>query len=385
MSTTLQTESALLPGWSSATQRIASTGNPLHLENGGVLQDASLLYEVFGPKPPSEAESVVLVCHALTGDSHVARAEHAGQAAADPLGRDPARRGWWETIVGPGRAIDTRKHTVVCANVLGGCAGSTGPASIDPATGERYGPRFPEVTIGDIVEAQARLLDAIGVERPITVLGGSIGGYQALEWALRFPERVRAAAVIAAGTRLDAQGVAFNSVGRAAILADPKFKGGEYPEDDPPSDGLGVARRLAHLTYRSPGSLDRRFGRDRSANGGKPLVEQYLDERADRFVKRFDANTYLLLTRAMDAYDAGEGRSLCESLRQFRGDLLTVGFSSDWLFPPHLSLELSHIAKAAGVRSRAELIHAGDGHDAFLLPSDHFSRIVGDFTKGWTR
>ncbi|MCC5785083.1 MAG: homoserine O-acetyltransferase [Phycisphaerales bacterium] len=385
MSTILQTDTVALPGWTCATRRIASPDNPLKLERGGEFEDASLTYEVFGPKPPHEAESVVLVCHALTGDSHVARAEHAGQASADPLGRDPARRGWWETIVGPGRAIDTRRHTVVCANVLGGCAGSTGPASVDPATGVPYGPRFPKVTVGDIVEAQARLIDALGVSRPITVLGGSIGGFQALEWALRFPERVRAAGVVAAGTRLDAQGIAFNEVGRAAILADPKFRGGDYPQDDPPTDGLGVARRLAHLTYRSPGSLDRRFGRDRTTNGDRYLVERYLDERAERFVRRFDANSYILLTRAMDAYDAGEGRSLCEALRRFKGDLLTVGFSSDWLFPPHLSLELSHLAKAAGVRTRAELVHSGDGHDAFLLPSDHLSRIVGDFVKGWKR
>ncbi|MEO0483882.1 MAG: homoserine O-acetyltransferase [Planctomycetota bacterium] len=344
---------------------MATPGRPLRLRGGATLERAHLAYETFGDP---NAESVVLVCHALTGDAHVTRW---GSEAPDG-----APKGWWEALVGPGRAVDPAAHFVICSNVLGGCSGSTGPTSVDPATGAPYGPTFPSVAIEDMVEAQSRLLEALGVVRPITVLGGSIGGFQALEWALRFPGRVRGAGVLASGARLSAFGIAFNEIGRGAVRADGRYRDGYYPADDPPTDGLAAARGLAHLTYRSAEAFERRFGRQRRADSGGFEVESYLAHKGAGFVRRFDANTYLGLTRAMDAYDASADEPLDERLRGYGGRLLAVGFGADWLFPSEQSAELVEAARSAGVAARFEHVETAEGHDAFLMPSSRLDAAV---------
>jgi len=363
-------ERARPPRWRSGVAEVATPDRPLRLRGGGELRHAGIAYETFGD-PASE--SVVLICHALTGDAHVTRVG------------DGDRPGWWESLVGRGRAVDPADHFVICSNVLGGCAGSTGPASENPATGVRYGPTFPAVAIEDMVDAQARLLDALGVRRPISVLGGSIGGFQALEWALRYPDRVRAAGVLASGARLGAFGIAFNEVGRRAIRADGRFKGGWYTDDDPPADGLAAARGLAHLTYRTADAFDRKFGRRRcEGDAAAPVfeVESYLAHKGDGFVRRFDANTYLGLTRAMDAYDASADEPLGARLARYRGRLLAVGFGGDWLFPTAQSAELARAARAAGTPARYEHIDTAEGHDAFLMPSGALDSAVRALLDG---
>ncbi|MEM1329194.1 MAG: homoserine O-acetyltransferase [Planctomycetota bacterium] len=351
---------------------VATDREPLALERGEVMRHAEIAYQVFGP---ADAERTVLVCHALTGDAHVTQRSGTG------FGQE--RPGWWESLIGPGRAIDTRSVHVIASNVLGGCSGSTGPASVDPATGERYGAAFPDVTVGDWVEAQRRLLDRLGVQGPIDVIGGSVGGFQALEWAIRYPERVRSAIVLASGARLNAYGLAFNAVGRSAIEGDPRFRGGWYPESDPPAAGLALARQIGHLTYRTSGSFDWRFGREVDGETGAFSVERYLDHKGAHFVRRFDANSYLRMLGAMDAYDAAGGRgSLDAALSRVRARMLLVGFSSDWLFPPGQSLELWHAAREVGVDAHARVVETEEGHDAFLLPSEELSGAVGEFLAG---
>ncbi len=337
---------------------VASPDYPLVLESGAVLTHAQLAFESFGP---ADAERTVLVCHALTGDAHVTR--------RDPSDPDE-RRGWWETLVGPGGPVDTTRVRVLCANVLGGCAGSTGPMSTEPISRRRYGPAFPRVTIGDMVEAQARLLDALAIRRRVSVIGGSIGGFQALEWIRRFPERTEGAAVIASGAALNAFGLAFNRVARNAILADARFHNGWYSPADPPALGLATARQLAHLTYRTAESFEDRFGRTKQDGRADAFaVQSYLEHKGRSFVDRFDANTYLGLLDAMDAYDADAGGDLERRLALFGGRMLVAGFLSDGLFPPEQSAELARRATEAGVPTALELIDTPHGHDAFLMPS----------------
>ncbi|MEM1186601.1 MAG: homoserine O-acetyltransferase [Planctomycetota bacterium] len=342
---------------------IASPIEPLELESGGVLRDAGLAYQSVGP---ADSDRVVLVCHALTGDANAA-----GSGDASP-GR---AKGWWHTLVGPGRAIDTRTTRVICTNVLGGCAGSTGPTSLNSKTGRAWGAEFPRVTVRDMVRAQARLLDRLGEKAPIVVVGGSLGGFQALEWIREFPERVSGAGVIASATSLSPFGLAFNHVGRNAIWADAKFNRGRYEPDDPPHAGLAVARQLAHLTYRSDRSMNARFPRGEGGQSGSG-VGSYLEYKGKSFTERFDANSYLTLLDAMDTYDANAQGHLRGELSAFSGSLLVGGFSSDWLFTPEQSRALAAIARSAGVRTTLEIFESSDGHDAFLLPNEPFERSV---------
>ncbi|MEL7483170.1 MAG: homoserine O-acetyltransferase, partial [Planctomycetota bacterium] len=311
---TLSADPTLHPGTSlghvprACEVAVASPESPLVLERGGQLRDAQLAFERFGPDEPKH---IVLVCHALTGDAHVTR--------HDPS--NPAERpGWWETLVGPGRAIDTDTTAVLCANVLGGCSGSTGPASINPETGIRYGPDFPAVTIADVVEAQRRMLEQLGIHQRVCVVGGSIGGFQVLEWLRSYPERLSGAAVIGSGPSLGAYGLAHNEVARRAIRADARFRDGRYHPDVPPAGGLAAARQLAHLTYRTPEAFERRFGR--RTDNGRFNVAAYLDHKGGSFVRRFDANTYLALLEAMDHFDAMRDRRLYQGLRRLGGPLL---------------------------------------------------------------
>lgn len=346
---------------------IATPNDPLVLECGRPLSHAVLAYESFGPL---DAAQTVLICHALTGDAHVTR--------HDPDDAE-IRPGWWETLVGPGRAIDTDRIRVLCSNVLGGCTGSTGPTSIDPTTGRPYGPDFPPVSIADMVRAQRRLLDALGISEPVTVIGGSIGGFQVLEWIRMAPDRLAGAAVIGSAAALDAYGIAHNTIARSLILHDPDFRGGHYSPESPPARGLAAARQLAHLTYRTPQSFNRRFGR--RVESGSFLVEGYLDHQGESFVRRFDANTYLGLLDAMNGFDALRDDRLQAGLRRLAGPLAVVGFSTDRLFPPTQSIELGRIAAEAGARCSVEILETDDGHDAFLLPLPGLDLTIHDLLR----
>lgn len=338
----------------------------VQLQRGGVLPEVTVTYETWGTLNPDKC-NVVLVCHALSGDSHAARHDDAD---------DP---GWWDVVIGPGRAIDTDRWFVVCSNVLGGCRGTTGPASINPCTGRPYGPEFPDVTVEDIVDLQARLLDYLGVERLHAVIGGSLGGHQAMCWAVRHPQRVLACAAVATSHRLNAQGVAFNVVGRNAILTDPEFRDGRYDEHGTkPRTGLAIARMLGHITYLSRQSMARKFDHDKLApreihTAFEKLfsVGSYLAHQGDRFVERFDANSYLLLSKAMDLFDLGSNdASLEASLARSTCRWLVLSFTSDWLYPPFQSRQVVDALIATGKCVGYCNVRSDAGHDAFLLDED---------------
>ncbi len=346
--------------------RTITFDGPVRLELGGELASVTVCYETYGTLSP-DRDNAVLICHALSGDSHVA-AHGAGDAP-----------GWWEVAVGPGRAIDTDRYFVLCANVLGGCYGTTGPGSINPATGEPYGSEFPAVTIGDMVEVQRKLIDALGIERLLAVVGGSMGGMQVLQWAVAHPDRVRAAVPIATSGRLTAQALAFDIVGRNAIRSDPGFHGGRYyGRGDGPSNGLAVARMIGHITYLSRQSMDAKFDADRHRPRAvdydyesRYSVGSYLAYQGGRFVERFDANTYITLSLAMDAFDLGSAYgSLGAAVRRARCRWLVISFDSDWLFPPAQSRQLVEAVIAAERPVTYCNVHSECGHDAFLLADD---------------
>lgn len=365
------------------------------LASGEALPQVVVEYETLGTMS-SERDNVVLLCHALSGDAHVAGwrerdARAAGWSPEDGPGWSPpapatgdpdaapssaVRPGWWDPMVGPGKAFDTDRYFIVCANVLGGCSGTTGPSSINPATGEPYGLDFPVVTIEDMVDVQARLLDEMGVERLLAVAGGSMGGMQALAWAKRYPERVGACIAIATTWRLGAQAIAFNEVGRAAILGDPAFAGGRYYETGAaPRHGLAVARMIGHITYLSDESMHEKFGRRLRGRDEFAFrfvtefeVESYLAYQGKRFTERFDANTYLYMTKAMDYFDlCGDAGSLADVFKGSLVRFLVISFSSDWLFPTYQSREIVDALSAAGAEVSFAEIRSPYGHDAFLL------------------
>ena len=337
----------------------------LTLDSGTALTPLTIAYQTYGSLNPQKSNAL-LVCHALTGDQHVANTH--------PVTRRP---GWWETMVGPGRPFDTDRFFVICANVLGGCMGTTGPASINPETGEPYGLDFPVVTIADMVRAQATLIDSFGVESLFCVVGGSMGGMQVLQWAAAYPKRVFAAMPIAAAARHSSQNIAFHEVGRQAVMADPDWRGGRYlVEGARPSKGLAVARMAAHITYLSDSALHRRFGRnlqDRAARAfsfdAEFQVESYLRHQGLIFVERFDANSYLYMTRAMDYFDlaADYGGSLANAFKGSRTHFCVVSFTSDWLFPTSDSRATVKALNAGGASVSFVEIETDRGHDAFLL------------------
>jgi homoserine O-acetyltransferase len=290
-------------------------------------------------------------------------------------------------MVGPGKAIDTERYFVVCANVLGGCSGTTGPSSLEPSTGRSYGLRFPLVTIEDMVDVQARLLDELGVRRLLAVAGGSMGGMQVLSWAKRYPERVASVLPIATTARLGAQAIAFNEVGRRAILGDPAFMDGDYYATGQPAHGLSVARMVGHITYLSDESMHEKFGR-RMQDGKQPAygfttefeVESYLEHQGRSFVERFDANTYLYMTKAMDYFDLANGAGTLEAaLADVRAGFLVLSFSSDWLFPTQDSVELTEALEAVGADVTFAEIESAHGHDAFLLEAEGQRAYVEPF------
>ncbi len=351
---------------------IASAADPLPLELGGSLERAAIAYETYG-ELNARGDNAVLVCHALTGSAHAA-----GRTERETV------PGWWDPLIGPGKALDTRRYFVVSSNVLGGCYGSTGPSSLDPATGRPYGLDFPRYTVRDMVEAQRRLLDRLGVRTLAAVVGGSMGGMQVLEWAATHPERVRAIAPIAIGPRHSAWAIGLNEVARRAITSDPGWQGGRYALDRQPERGLGLARAIAMLSYRSFDSLEQKFGRERAAAGRELLgvsfeIESYLDYQGVKLVQRFDANTYLYLTRAMDDFDVAAGRGkLQDVLGRLRMPALVMGIGSDVLYP-----EAEAKALAAGLpNARYQTIRSPHGHDAFLIEfpqvSAHLRRFLDE-------
>jgi len=350
---------------------------PLITEGGGRLDQITLEYECYGTLN-ADKSNAILICHALSGDAHAA----GWHSTAD---RKP---GWWDKMIGPGKAFDTNRYFVVSSNVLGGCMGSTGPASPHPRDGKPYGIRFPIVTVHDMVAAQRRLMDRLGIERWFTVAGGSLGGMQVLEWGVLYPERVLSLIPIATTARLSAQGIAFNEVGRRAIVTDPSWHGGNYYEADTrPDAGLAVARMIGHITYLSEDSMQDKFGRrgqklSQVSFTTDPMfeVESYLHYQGNKFTQRFDANSYLYLTKAMDLFDLAETRgSLKEAFRRTDACFLVISFSSDWLFPPSQSKTIVQALRANLADVTYFEIESSYGHDAFLLEAAELTQILTMF------
>ena len=352
---------------------------PFVLEGGGSLCDITLAYETWGTLA-DDAGNAVLVCHALTGDSH----------AAGPAVDGHATPGWWDGLIGPGRALDTDKYFVVCANVLGGCQGTTGPASAHPDDGRPYASRFPVVSIRDWVRTQAALADHLGIETWLTALGGSMGGMMVLEWAIMFPHRVRSVVPIATCVAATAQQIGWWSSGRRVVQLDPKFRGGDYYDAEPgdgPHEGLALARMISQITFRSDDVFTDRFGREvvEPLNGGFSLwqrfeVERYLEYHGDKLVRRFDANSYLLLTKAMDLHDLGRGRGgLVPALTRIRAPVQAMGITSDLLYPAYQSGEIVEAVNAAGGEANYVELDSPHGHDAFLLEFDQLGEALTKF------
>jgi len=380
-------------GWTvPQTIRLATREDPFPLEVGGSIGPVDVEYETYGELNKAR-DNVILVTHALSGDAHVAGWDKTAEATGR-LWR--ARKpGWWDTMVGPGKPLDTGRYFVVCANFLGSCYGATGPSSPNPSTGKPYGLSFPVVTVEDWVRQQARLLDALGVARIRAVIGGSLGGQQAIEWALAYPERLDKCIVLAASPRLSTQGLAFNAVGRQTIMSDPNFNGGCYYDGPAPADGLAAARMLAHITYLSEPGMHDKFGRrlqDREqpafSFGIEFAVESYLDHQGKAFVERFDANSYLYITRAMDYYDAAAqwgGGDLVEACRRVQSDVMVVSFSSDWLYPPAHCREFATALCQLGKPVTYVDVPSRYGHDAFLVEYDVVGSLVRSFVNNERR
>jgi homoserine O-acetyltransferase len=360
--------------------------------------EVRVAYETYGELTPAR-DNVVLVCHALSGDAHAAGIAKSAPAASTRDGFGATDRdggsgrglGWWDGMIGPGKAFDTDRFFVVSTNLLGGCRGTTGPSSIDPATGAPYGPDFPVITVADMVRTERAFLDALGIDRLAAVAGGSLGGMQALEWAARYPEQVEAVVAIASTHALHPQGLAWNAIAREAILRDPAWQGGRYYDTGvAPDAGLGLARMVGHITYLSAQALDEKFARrlqfadDIRHTIDEPEfeVENYLRHQAEAFVKRFDANTYLYTSRALTYFDLarqyGDG-SLERALEGVAARTLLIAFSSDWLYPPTASRDIERALRALGKPVELEVIDAPYGHDCFLLEEARQTPIIRRF------
>jgi homoserine O-acetyltransferase/O-succinyltransferase len=373
---------------------------PLPLDCGRELFPVRVAYETYGTLSPAR-DNAILVCHALSGDAHAAGIAMApadagtrdGFAAEQRDGAAGKALGWWDGMIGPGKAFDTDRFFVISTNLLGGCRGTTGPCSTDPATGRPYGSDFPVITVADMVRCERAFLDALGIERLAAVAGGSLGGMQALEWAVRYPDQVDAVVAIASTHALHPQGLAWNAIARESILRDPAWQGGHYyGTGRAPEAGMGVARMVGHITYLSAPALADRFGRrlqfaaDIRYTIGEPEfeVESYLRHQADSFVRRFDANTYLYLSRALTYFDLARehgGGSLAQALAGVRARTLLIAFSSDWLYPPAASQEVWEALRALGKPVEYHLIDAPYGHDCFLLEEARQIPIVRQFLE----
>jgi homoserine O-acetyltransferase len=348
-------------------------------KSGQTIQGFTLRYETYGVLNATR-DNAVLICHALSGDHHCA-GWHSGS---------DAKPGWWNNLIGPGKAVDTRRFFVVCANVLGGCQGSTGPSSIDPETGKAYGTRFPFVTIRDMVNAQKLLLDHLGVSALHAVMGGSMGGMTAMLFAIEFPQFTRRQIVLASTANESAQAIAFNEVGRQAIMQDTAWNNGDYARDGGPRVGLAIARMMAHITYLSDAGMDRKFGRrKRETAGGESYtfdaqfeVESYLRHQGQSFINRFDANSYLYITRAIDQFDPARAYgSLERAFAPVQAESLVVGFTSDWLFPPEQNRAIALALLRSGKRASYAELATDLGHDSFLLESADLYTLIRGFLE----
>ena len=361
------------------TARDFTCPHPFTFKSGQVLPGFTLRYETYGELSATR-DNCVLICHALSGDHHCA-----GVHALED--RKP---GWWNNLIGPGKAVDTTRFFVVCANVLGGCVGSSGPSSLDPATGRPFGIGFPFVTILDMVRAQKLLLDHLGVATVHAVIGGSMGGMQALQFAIEFPHFTRRVLAMATTARESAQAIAFNEVGRQAIMQDPDWNRGDYAKGGGPRVGLAIARMMAHITYVSDASMDRKFGRRKTNPGNGEAytfdvqfeVESYLRHQGQSFINRFDANSYLYITRALDQFDlASAYGSLEAAFAPVQAETLVVGFTSDWLFPPEQNRQIALALLRAGKRASYAELATDLGHDSFLLESEELYTLVRAFLE----
>ncbi len=352
---------------------------PFTLQCGVTLPSFDLVYETYGNLNPDKSNAV-LICHALSGNHH----------AAGYHSEDEAKPGWWDNCIGPGKPIDTNRFYVVSLNNLGGCHGSSGPLTTNPDTGKPYGPEFPTVVVADWVASQALLADHLGIERFAAVIGGSLGGMQAMQWTIDFPDRVHAAVVIAAAAKLSAQNIAFNEIARQAIAADPNFFAGRYAESESnPDKGLGLARMIGHVTYLSDDGMREKFGRalksgdiDRGADV-EFQVESYLHHQGQAFSRRFDANTYVLMTKALDYFDPARDTNdnLVATLEKTKAKFLVISFTSDWRFSVERSKEISDALMAAGKNVASAIIESEHGHDSFLLQLPRYISVLGTFLE----
>ena len=395
----------MAPTWTRTTgsvgrveTRYLDLPEPVALDCGRQLHPVRVAYETYGELSP-ERDNVVLVCHALSGDAHAAGLSETptevsardGFAAEERDGTAARGLGWWDGMIGPGKAFDTDRFHVVSTNLLGGCRGSTGPSSVDPATGTPYGSDFPVITVADMVRTQRAFLTELGIERLAAVAGGSLGGMQAMEWAILFPDEVDAIVAIASTPALQPQGVAWNAIAREAIMRDPAWQGGHYyGTGRAPEAGMGVARMVGHVTYLSAPALEERFGRrlqfadDIRYTLTEPEfeVENYLRHQASSFVKRFDANTYLCMSRALTYFDLARqygGGSLPKALRNVSARTLLIAFSSDWLYPPSGSADVEEALRSLGKPAEFHVIEAPYGHDCFLLEEARQIPIIRRF------
>jgi len=349
---------------------LGTSSAELILESGEKLGPITLAYETFG-ELNADKSNAILVLHAFSGDSHVS-----------------GENGWWTEIVGSGKGIDTDKYYVICSNVIGGCRGSTGPSSTNPKTGKPYGTDFPLITIGDMVNAQRHLIDHLGIEKLLSVVGGSMGGMQVLQWMTAYPKRIRSAIPIATTMKHTPQQIAFNEVGRQAIMADPDWLNGTYYGKTIPAKGLAIARMIGHITYMSDSSMAEKFGRKFRSDkapfkfGADFEVEGYLHNRGDTFVKRFDANSYLYITKAIDYFNILNGHNLGSIFNGLKAKVLVIAFKSDWLYPTYQSQEIVKACKLSGVGASYCEINATYGHDSFLVETEQEGRLIGSFLKG---
>lgn len=351
----------------------------IKLENGLDFGPITIAYETYG-ELNEEKSNAILVLHALSGDAH----------AAGYNSEEDKKPGWWDDMIGPNKAFDTNKYFVISSNFLGGCKGTTGPSSINPETGKPYGTNFPVITIEDMVKVQKKLVDSFGIEKLLAVAGGSMGGMQALSWTIQYPETVKSCIVIASTSKLSAQNIAFNEVGRNAIISDPNWNNGDYYDSEPPAMGLAIARMIGHITYLSEESMHQKFGRKLQDKKEHDYnfdvnfqVESYLRHQGLAFVDRFDANSYLYITKAMDYFDLhGKYGSLAHAFKDSKSKFLFITFSTDWLFPPE---ELKNTARTLMSLEKEVTycnIDAPQGHDAFLLEVEDQTKIIKNFLKG---
>lgn len=358
------------------TQYLTSFEPPhaLVLKSGETLGPITIAYETYG-KLNSDKSNAVLILHALTGDAH----------AAGFL-KNETKPGWWDIMIGPGKPFDTNKYFIICSNVLGGCKGTTGPSSVNPKTKKPYGLSFPFITIKDMVVVQKRLIDHLGIKKLLSVAGGSMGGLQALKWAILYPDNVHSAIVIATNYRHSAQQIALHVVGRQAIMSDPDWQGGDYYGKSIPARGLALARMIGHITYMSEKSMDEKFGR--RLIGKEKVgydfsidfeVENYLKYRGDSFVQRFDANSYLYLTKAVDYFDLAEDKELSEAFKDVKTKFLVITFASDWLYPSYQLKELVKALKINDIDVSDVEINSDYGHDAFLIETPGQEQVVTHF------